>query len=113
MSTRSPKYPYILAIISGLVAFFIPATETFSIILPLVFLFAGGVFGFLWPKESWRWGFWIALPLLAFLSLSLLFAGQLDVFLKKDLPPLLFAMTAACFGSFISAWFKQRRETSR
>ena len=113
MSTKPPKYAYILAILLGLVAFFIPTTEPFSITLALVFLIAGGLFGFLWTSESWRWGLWIAGPMVVFLGLSVLFAGQLDIFLKKDLPPLLISITAACLGSFISAWYKRRQKYSR
>lgn len=113
MNTKPPKYAYIAAIILGLVAFFIPATEPFSVTLAIVFLIAGGLFGFLWPIETWRWGLWIAGPMVVLLGLSVLFAGQLDVFLKKDLPPLLISMIAACLGSFISAWFKIRQNVSR
>lgn len=113
MITRYPKYPYVLAIIFGIVAFFIPVTNPFSISLAIVFLFAGGLLGFFWPKESWRWGFWVATPMLAFLGPSLLFAGQLDVFLKKDLPQLLFVIATACLGSFIAARYKQKRAGNR
>jgi len=45
---------------------------------------------------------------LFFLALSLLFTGQLDIFLKKDLPILLLAISSACLGSFILAWYIQK-----
>lgn len=113
MITKYSKFPYILAIIFGLIVLFIPEMEPFPVPLALIFLFGGGIFGFLWPKESWRWGLWIAGPVFFFLGLSVLFAGQLDIFLKKDLPILLLAITSACLGSFILAWFKSKRSKKR
>ena len=113
MSSKSSKYPYFLAIIFGLVAFFLTATEPFSIPLVLVFLFGGGLLGFLWPDESWHWGLWMAGSILALLSLSVLFAGQVDIFLKKDLPPLLLAIASGCIGGLISARYKRRQKAGR
>ncbi len=110
MSNKSPKYPYILAIIFGFVFFFIPYTEPYPTTLAIVLLFGGCLFGFLWPKVSWRWGLWIAGPMVVLLGLSVLFAGQLDIFLKKDLPILLLTITPACLGGFIFAWFKRRQK---
>jgi len=103
------KYPYILAIILGLIVSFIPEMEPFPITLSLIYLFGGSLFGFLWPKESWRWGLWIVGPTVVLLGLSVLFAGQLEMFLKKDLPILLLAIISTCLGSFLLAWFKHSR----
>ena len=74
------KYPYILAIVLGLTIPFIPEIEPFPIILGLIYLFGGSLFGFLWPKESWRWGIWIVGPMVVLIGLSVLFAGQFDIF---------------------------------
>jgi len=84
MSAKPPKYSYFLAIVSGIFGFIIPALIPISFIaaLAVVYFVLGGFFGFAWPKESWRWGLWIAGPMMALLSLSVLFAGQLDVFFK-------------------------------
>jgi hypothetical protein len=109
MNTSPSKYPYVLAIIFGLLVPFIGDIEPFPFPLALMYFFGGGLFGFLWPKVSWRWGFWIVGPMIGLIGLSVLFAGQLEVFLKKDLPILVVAITSACLGSFISAWFKHRR----
>lgn len=111
MSAKSPTYVYILAVIYGLIAFVLPGTVPFGMMVTtaLFFLIGGAVFGFVWPRNSWRWGLWIAGPMVFFLGLSVLFAGQLDVFIKKDLPPLLIAIIAACLGSFIGAQIKQRQ----
>jgi hypothetical protein len=103
------KFPYILAVISGLALRFVPDIQPALLIPGLIYFFAGIVFGFLWPKESWRWGIWIVGPVIVLTSLSVLFAGQLEIFLKKDLPVILIALIAACLGSFISAWFKSSR----
>ena len=103
------KYPYIPAIILGLTVPFIPEIEPFPITLGLIYLFGGSLFGFLWPKESWRWGIWIVGPMMVLIGLSVLFAGQLDIFFKKDLPILLLAIIAACLGSFLLARFKHNR----
>ena len=103
------KYPYILAIILGLAIPFIPEIKPFPIIIGFIYLFGGALFGFLWPKESWRWGIWIVGPMIVLIGLSVLFVGQLEMFLKKDLPILLLAIIAACLGSFLLARFKHSR----
>lgn len=109
MNSTYSKFPYTLAIIFGLIVPFIPEMEPFPVPIALIFLFGGGIFGFLWPKESWHWGLWIAGPMFFLLGLSVLFAGQLDIFLKKDLPIMLLAIICACLGSFVLAKFKSRR----
>ena len=109
MTTKPSKYAYVLAIIYGLLVPFIPVMEPFSFLLGLIYFIGGGLFGFLWPKLSWRWGLWIAGPMIALIGLSVLFGGQLDVFLKKDLPILVLAIISACLGGFVLAWFKHRR----
>ncbi len=108
MIYRYTKLPYILAIIFGLIVPFIPKMEPFPVPLALIYLFCGGIFGFFWPKESWRWGLWIAGPVLFFLALSIIFTGQLEIFFKKDLPVLLLAIGSACLGGFILAWYNQK-----
>jgi peptidoglycan/LPS O-acetylase OafA/YrhL len=113
MQTVAPKYSYLLAILFGLVAFFIPVTEPVPLYLILFYLLGGGIFGFLFPFKSWRWGLWISAPMLAILGLSLLFAGQLQVFIKNDLPILLLVVLSSCLGSFIAAYFKSRLRDSR
>lgn len=111
MSTKTPSYAYVLAVGYGLIGFIVPASLFFNttLTIAILLLIGGGIFGFVWPKNSWRWGLWIAGPIFFFLGLSVLFAGQLGVFLQKDLPPMLVALGAACLGSFISARFKRRQ----
>jgi hypothetical protein len=109
MITMNSKYAYTLAVVLGLTIPFIPEMKPFPIILGIIYLFGGSLFGFLWPKESWRWGVWIVGPIIVLMGLSVLFAGQLDIFLNKDLPILLFSMICACSGSLLLARFKNSR----
>lgn len=102
-------YPYILAITSGLAIPFIPEIDPFPIIIGIIYFICGSLFGFLWPKESWRWGIWIIGPMIVLIGLSVLFAGEVEMFLKKDLPVLLIAIICTCLGSLLFAWFKNGR----
>ena len=99
---------YVLAMISGLAVAFIPETSPFLFTVGLIFILGGSVFGYMWPKESWRLGLWMTGPMMALTGFSVLFAGQVDVFLEKDAPILLVAMMSACAGSSLLAWFKRQ-----
>lgn len=103
------KYLQTLAILLGLVIPFIPEIGPFPISTCLIYFFAGGLLGFLSPKESWRWGLWIVAPMAALLVLSVVFAGQIEMLFKKDLPLLFLALISASLGSFLFARFKQSR----
>ncbi len=114
MNTAPSKYQYVLAILYGILAFFIPATEPLQIFLAFLgFFFLGGIlFGFFWPRDSWRWGLWVTCPVLAFLSLSVLFAGDFQSFFNKDLLLLMLVIASACLGGFIAAWYKNKLKIS-
>jgi hypothetical protein len=94
---------YILAVVAGFLLLFIPAIEPFPWVNSVVYLLTGGIGGYGWPSVSWRWGLWLVVPVLALTGLSVLFAGQIDVFLEKDLPLLLSGLAAACIGGFAAA----------
>jgi hypothetical protein len=79
------------------------------IIIGIVLFIVGLIFGFAWPKKSWRWGLRICSPAIILIGFSLVFAGNLTAFLKYDLPILLVGLIAASSGSFIGAWLKRRR----
>ena len=102
------KYPYVLAVILGISIRFLPEIDSFLILIGVIYFFAGCVFGFFWPRESWRWGIWMIGPLISLTLLSVLFAGQIEVFIKKDLPILLIGLFSSCFGSYLLATFKNR-----
>jgi hypothetical protein len=113
MLKNNPRYPFILAILYGILApFFLPqfisseSVELLLIPLGLVYLFGGSLFGFIWPRQSWRWGFWIAGPMIVLIGLSVLFTGKLEVFFNKDLMILILPIASACLGSFILARVK-------
>lgn len=109
MNTKYSKLTYLLAIISG---FIIPLTagiEPFPIPLALFCLLLAGTFGFFWANESWRWGFWIIGPSFGLTILSIAFVGQMEIFLKKDLPIFLIAIVSLCLGSFVFAIISKRK----
>ena len=108
MKRKYPANPYIFAIILGFVIPFIPEIKPYLVTLAIIFFVAGSVFGFLWPKESWRWGLWIIAPMFVLIGLSVALSGQGKIFVEKDLPILLLAITAACAGSFLFSLIKTR-----
>ena len=109
MVTMYSKYPYILAIIFGSLVPIIPNIESFPVAHGLIYFLGGGLFGYLRPKESWRWGLWMVGPIFGLIGLSIAFSGQFDVFLKKDLPLLVISIMSACLGSFLLARIKLRQ----
>jgi hypothetical protein len=97
------KYPYILAIILGFIIPLSAGIEPYPIPLVILCLLVSGTLGFFWAQESWRWGLWIIGPAFTLSLLSIVFAGQVEIFLKKDLPIFLFAILSLCLGSFVLA----------
>ena len=111
-STKQPTYRYVVAIVTGFIIIFLPDIEPTPIPLVLITLALGLLFGFIWSTQSWRWGLWIAGPMVVLIGLSVAFSGYFEIFLKKDLPILVSVTGAACLGSFAGAWVKRRRATS-
>lgn len=95
------KFPYFFAIITGFILPLAAVIEPFPIPLILLCLVISGAFGFFWSQESWRWGLWIIGPSFALSVLSIAFAGQAEIFLKKDLLIFLIAILTVCLGSFV------------
>jgi len=106
---RNPKLPYIIAIIVGLLSPAIPDMGIYPIPIAIYFFISGSLMGLLSPKESWRWGIWLCGPILVLTGLSVLFAGNIDMFLKKDIPLLLLAFLLACLGAFIFSRIRNRQ----
>ena len=100
------KLPYIIAIIAGLISPVIPNTDIYPIPIGVYFFLCGSLLGFFSPKESWRWGIWLCGPILALTGLSVLFAGNIDIFLEKDLPLFALVFLLATLGSFIFSRIK-------
>lgn len=110
MVAKTPQYAYFIAIVLGIPVFFFPDFE--PLYIGLYFLFTGALLGYLWPQKSWRWGFWLAGPMLGFLGLSVLFAGGLEFFISKDFPILLLTIAAPCLGSFLLSRYKLKSRES-
>ena len=101
-------YPYILAIISGFILPLAGDLEPFPIPLVILCLFVSGALGFFWARESWRWGLWILGLSFTLSLLSIAFAGQAEIFFKKDLPIFFIALLSLCLGSLVSAVISNR-----
>ena len=107
MFSKHPHYRNVLAIFIGIILMVIPNIEPFPFILGLLYFTCGAIFGFFWPKKSWRWGLWIAGPLLLLMLFSIAFAGLPKVFIQ-DIMVIIVPIIAASFGGFAGAWFKYR-----
>jgi hypothetical protein len=103
-----PKWLYILAISLGLVIIFLPEIPSRELSVIFSGLAAGLLSGFIGPGNSWRWGLWIAAPAFLLIGLSVIFAGNVDMFLKNDLPVLMIILVSACAGSFAGAWSRHK-----
>ena len=111
MSAQSPRYAYVITLGLGILAFFV-STKMTSVELSLlksilinsaIYLFFGILVGLLWPMGSWRLAVWLSIPIVFLMMLSPLFAGYVDVFLRKDLPVLITIGTTACLGGTIGS----------
>jgi hypothetical protein len=111
MAARYSKLPYVLAILFGISILFLPDIEPFPLVPGGSYLLGASLFGFFWPKESWRWGIWIIIPIFALLTLSVAFSGQLDV--KKDVPLFILGIAAACLVSYLFALIRHRTKPSK
>lgn len=71
--------------------------------LSFLYFIAGSILGLMWPRPSWAWGVWIALPLAGLILLSVAFTGQVDAFVRHDLAPLLGAIGGGMLGGVAGA----------
>ena len=111
MKTKYSKFPYLLAIISGFFVLMIANIDPFPFPLIIFCFLVAGAFGYIWPLESWRWIFWMIGPSFVLTILSIAFAGQLDVFMEKDLPVFLIAITTTFLGSLLFAIISNKRKS--
>jgi hypothetical protein len=130
------KIPPVAYVLAGVTGFVIPSVIYYSRsliqsgrspMLGILFLtllagayaLAGGVFGYLWPRITWRWGLWIVLPMLC---LGIL--GNVIAFSRGSSPelllfvliammiPFLIALAIACLGGVVGARRKMAHSVS-
>lgn len=114
---EAPKYAYVVAIISSVVA--VP------LLFVVLFLFKpspplpvglaaglcwilGVVFAFIWPSGSWRWGLWVSSGFWCFFGFtfgSFLLNGQ---FVWEPAIEAISVAAVACTGAFCGMWFSKR-----
>jgi len=117
-SKQSPRYAYVITVGFGILAVIISMMLSsiemsfFQSILrsAAIYLFFGTVVGLLWPIGSWKWGLWLSIPIVFLIGLSVLFAGNVGVFLTKDLPVLIAIVTSGGLGGLVGS---RLRGTSR
>jgi len=111
MSEQSPRYAYAITLGFGILAFIISIKLT-SIEMSLfqsilrhvaIYLFFGIVVGLLWPMVAWKWGLWLSIPIVFLIGLSVLFAGNVVIFLQKDLPVLTAIVTSGSIGGLLGS----------
>lgn len=111
MPAKTPKYAFVLAVVLGIAALAIPNNDYDILILIVGFVLAGTIFGYLWPVESWRWGLWLAGPIMGALALSLLFAGNLEAFVRYDLLYLTIPFASSALAAFMVSRYRSKAET--
>ena len=109
MSNDNQKWPNLIAFLAGIGLQFTAGIEYFPGPQLIISFLIGGLFGFVWPKISWKWGLWMVGPILGLLGLSLLFAGNFEVFLEKDLPVPGVTFLSASLGAFVFSKWKESR----
>lgn len=74
---REPASQWVncLAIFLGGVAIMLPQLNRYLSYLFVNFLIVGAILGFFWPERSWRWGLWLAVPVVT-LGIINLAVGQ-------------------------------------
>lgn len=76
LGVETPQYAYVLAILSGGVAFILLQIE--STITPwLSYALLASLLSYFWPYRFWQWAIWLCLPLLFLILFSLLLTFNL------------------------------------
>ena len=112
---RVPMVPGLIAVLVGVAAVAV-GTSIIGSSNPLIadlslfalYFAAAGAMGLLWPGASWRWGFWIAMPLVLLILLSVAFSGQLGAFLRHDLIPVIAAVAGGFTGGAAGASAREK-----
>jgi fucose permease len=123
MRRKTKWYSYLIVFILGILALILALTlsSLFDmmvsegvvitlVIFVVVYGITGLAAGVLWPCTSWKWGLLLALPLMLVLFLSLSFAGQFMIFLKKDLPLVVSSLLFSCLGAYIGNLIVRKKQ---
>jgi hypothetical protein len=97
MFKKYKKIVYVAAMLAGLGGMAGGAWGLF--IFGVLYFIIGGIFGFYWPREGWRWGIYISLPIIGLIGISILFSG-LGGDIKGDLLLMLTLLAGSTAGSF-------------
>jgi hypothetical protein len=76
MDGKTPIYAYPLALLGGGVAMF-TFLDAPVFALYLAYAVLGALFGALWPGTSWRWGVWLAVPIVGTVVTGVMSEGTL------------------------------------
>jgi hypothetical protein len=109
ISPAQPTHRYLIALALGLIMIFISDVEPREVTLALINLAFGFILGFIWSTESLRWGLLISAPMIVLVGFSVAFAGNIEIFLQKDLLLMILAFISACLGNLAGARFKRWR----
>lgn len=118
MSTRLHWHHYLLVLLLGFLSGVVPTPLLRSdgamllaamLALGLINAVAGFGLGYLYSDKSWRWGLWLAAPLVFLTMLSLSFVGKLQMFLTRDVPVLIIVVAFACVGAYLGGRLHLRK----
>ena len=109
---RVPILPGVIAVLIGIAAAMFgssligPPSDVAATALSqfAVYFVAGAIMGIGWPRPSWAWGVWVAMPLVLLILLSVAFAGQFGAFLRHDLVPLIAVLGGGLAGGGVGAF---------
>ena len=121
MSKNAPSYAYsiifgfaILALIITTLLISFEHLNLQKIILEAtIYSFVGFSVGLLWPLGSWRWGLWLSIPIVSLIKLSILFAGNTNIYWEKDLLLLLTIIASGFLGGLLGLYFRCKSQNGK
>lgn len=78
MDGKTPIFAYPLALVAGGVAMF-TFVDAPLFALYLAYAVLGALFGAFWPATSWRWGAWLAIPIVGTVVTGAVSEGTLRI----------------------------------
>ncbi len=105
MFSEYKKIVYLAAILAGIGGMAGGAWGPVNI--GLLYFLLGAIFGFFWPREQWRWGLYISLPIAGLVTLSILFSG-FGGDLKGDIFFVSAILAGSTTGSFVGSYIGKK-----